>query len=228
VIGHRGAVLPGLGEETLAAMQRAVADGAAVLEFDVRWTNDGVAVALHGDALESVSNCWGSVTAWTAQDLAAQCTVQGQPIAHVSDLVAYAKQVQIPISPEVKPASITDAEAADLAAMLAGTTTYLQSFSTAVFAPLRAAGYAGPFVYLTTSSVSPEAVSTSGAAIVAQMFSGSLTAAQVRTYHDAGLQVWAWTARSTSELSAARTDRVDAVVADDPGAARTFYAAQRP
>lgn len=50
IVGHRGASASAP-ENTLAAFERAIADGADGLEFDVRLAKDGVAVVIHDETL---------------------------------------------------------------------------------------------------------------------------------------------------------------------------------
>jgi glycerophosphoryl diester phosphodiesterase len=55
VFGHRGAA--GLApENTLVSFERALGDGAGVLELDVHATRDGVVVVIHDDTLERTTN----------------------------------------------------------------------------------------------------------------------------------------------------------------------------
>jgi glycerophosphoryl diester phosphodiesterase len=60
VIGHRGAAGEAP-ENTLASFERALADGAAILESDVHLTRDGVPVLIHDDALERCTDGAGCV-----------------------------------------------------------------------------------------------------------------------------------------------------------------------
>jgi glycerophosphoryl diester phosphodiesterase len=68
VIGHRGASgeLP---ENTLEAFERAVAQGAAILETDVHVTRDGNLVLIHDDVLERTTNGSGRVADHTLAEL---------------------------------------------------------------------------------------------------------------------------------------------------------------
>jgi glycerophosphoryl diester phosphodiesterase len=60
VFGHRGAA--GLApENTIVSFERAVRDGAAVLELDVHATRDGVVVVIHDDTLDRTTNGSGAV-----------------------------------------------------------------------------------------------------------------------------------------------------------------------
>jgi glycerophosphoryl diester phosphodiesterase len=68
VIGHRGASgeLP---ENTLPAFERAVAQGAVVLESDVHATRDGALVLIHDDDLERTTDGRGRVSDHTLDEL---------------------------------------------------------------------------------------------------------------------------------------------------------------
>ena len=69
IIGHRGAssVAP---ENTLAAFERALADGADGLEFDVRLASDGVPIVIHDATLRRTAERDGSIAALSSSDLA--------------------------------------------------------------------------------------------------------------------------------------------------------------
>jgi glycerophosphoryl diester phosphodiesterase len=60
VIGHRGAA-GDVPENTLASFERALADGAAILESDVHLSRDGVPVLIHDGELERCTNGAGCV-----------------------------------------------------------------------------------------------------------------------------------------------------------------------
>ena len=70
VIGHRGASgeLP---ENTLPAFERAVEQGAAILESDVHVTRDGALVLIHDDVLERTTDGHGPVAERTLAELRA-------------------------------------------------------------------------------------------------------------------------------------------------------------
>ena len=69
VYAHRGgaALAP---ENTIAAFDRGIAEGAGGLEFDVRLSRDGVPVVHHDLTLERTTNGRGPVSALTADELA--------------------------------------------------------------------------------------------------------------------------------------------------------------
>jgi glycerophosphoryl diester phosphodiesterase len=68
IIGHRGAsaLAP---ENTLASFKRALEDGAAGVELDVRLASDGVPVVIHDATLQRTGNHEGSVARSTSAEL---------------------------------------------------------------------------------------------------------------------------------------------------------------
>jgi len=60
IVGHRGAagVAP---ENTLASFREAIRAGADWLEFDVRFTNDGIPIIIHDSTLKRTCNGRGPV-----------------------------------------------------------------------------------------------------------------------------------------------------------------------
>ena len=70
IIGHRGAsaVAP---ENTLAAFERALADGADGIEFDVRLARDGVPVVIHDATLRRTAAIDAPIASLSSSDLSA-------------------------------------------------------------------------------------------------------------------------------------------------------------
>ncbi len=68
IIAHRGAsaLAP---ENTFAAFDRAIRDGADGIEFDVRLANDGVAVVIHDATLLRTSGLSGRVNSYSSEEL---------------------------------------------------------------------------------------------------------------------------------------------------------------
>jgi glycerophosphoryl diester phosphodiesterase len=68
VIGHRGCAgeVP---ENTLASFEAGIASGAAILESDVHLTRDGVAVLIHDDVVDRVTEGTGRVAELALEDL---------------------------------------------------------------------------------------------------------------------------------------------------------------
>lgn len=228
VVAHRGVVgIAGIGENTLAAMEYAADNGARVLEFDVRWTSDHVPVAMHDTTLDRTTNCAGNVSSQTWAYLETNCRVGTQPIPKIEEITDLARDRGLTISPEIKKKQAPSKVQIDaLMPLIDGLPTYLQSFYGPPIEAMRSAGYTGAMVFLTNNPVVPQAV-PAGTTIIGQLISSTLTPTLVAAYRNAGYGVWAWTARTTAELTTVRTLGMDAVVADNAPWAQSFYAGQR-
>ena len=227
VLGHRGAVGPSAPENTMASMRYAV-ESADVLEFDLRLTADGVFVLMHDHNLDRTTDCAGPVELQTLEQLRAQCTVSGEPIPTFDEVAAFAADHAASIAPELKVESLTDEDLARFADVIRshGLTgrTFVQSFYPSLFPRLRAQDADLALVYLTAPTTSPDVVKSAGVAIAGLNRRG-LTTAIVAAYQRAGLQVWAWTAYTTADLTSVWQMRVNGVFTDIPVEAHALYAA---
>ena len=68
-IAHRGGIVEGCPENTLAAFRHAIAVGAEVIEIDIRGTRDGEVVIIHDKTLDRTTNGTGPVTNYTLEEL---------------------------------------------------------------------------------------------------------------------------------------------------------------
>ncbi len=90
-IAHRGGIVPGYAENTLAAYRRAISFGVDVIEIDLRGTRDGEIVILHDETLDRTTDGKGNVTDHTLAELKQLNAGNGESIptfAEVLDLVA--------------------------------------------------------------------------------------------------------------------------------------------
>lgn len=228
ILGHRGARVPGITENTLASMQYA-ADKADVLEFDLQLTSDGQFVLMHDSTLDRTTNCAGDVATYTLARLQAECTTDlSGPVPTFAEIAAYAAGAGKAIAPELKDNTVTDEELGRFVAVIRdnglAARAFVQSFSPEVFPRLRALDSVLTFVYLASSAVQPDAVSAAGASIAGLTVTG-LTASTVAAFRAAGLRVWAWTVTAaTSGLHKSLWDMgVAGVFTDVPGEARAVY-----
>jgi glycerophosphoryl diester phosphodiesterase len=225
ILGHRGAVIASVAENTLASMRYA-APVSDVLEFDVRMTADHQFVLMHDTTLDRTTNCTGAVADWLLADLRDQCRADGdEPIPTFEEVAAFARSVPIQVAPQLAVASISDADLAEFVAVLSRhgliTRSYVQSFHPEVFARLRAINSYLTFVYLTASSTSPATVRNAGATIVGIRL--GVTAQGVASYQRAGLKVWVWTVRTAEQLRALWKMKVNGVFTDIPATAQEIY-----
>jgi glycerophosphoryl diester phosphodiesterase len=90
-IAHRGGIVPGYAENTLAAYRRAIAYGVDVIEIDLRGTRDGEVIILHDETLDRTTDGTGEVTGYTLGELKQLNAGKGESIptyAEVLELVA--------------------------------------------------------------------------------------------------------------------------------------------
>ena len=225
VIGHRGAVRPGLAENTLEAIRYAHG-WAGVLEFDLRRTADHEIVLMHDATLDRTTNCTGAVASWTAADLRAQCRVGDQVIPTFAEVAAYASTVPEQISPELKNQDFSSADIGKVIALLdqygLADRTFMQSFTPAVLGRVHDLRPGLATVLCAQQPPSVPLIKGTGSTRVAVEMS-NLTASRVGLYRRSGLKVWTFTARNQAGLVSARSLGVSAVVTDMPRQAKNFY-----
>jgi glycerophosphoryl diester phosphodiesterase len=68
-VAHRGGIVPGYPENTLAAFRQAIEQGAQAVEIDLRGTKDGEVVILHDETVDRTTNGRGKVTDLTLAEL---------------------------------------------------------------------------------------------------------------------------------------------------------------
>jgi glycerophosphoryl diester phosphodiesterase len=101
---HRGAPTRTLGENTLPAFGRALADGATAIETDLRRTKDDKLVVLHDSGVGRTTNCSGPIGSWTLRALLDQCRedTSRQPILTARELLKWAEQTGASLMIELK------------------------------------------------------------------------------------------------------------------------------
>jgi len=102
--GHRGGRGPGWPpENTLAAFERAIGEGARALELDARLTADGAVVVLHDPSLARITGGADTreVHRCSARDIAA-IQVDGHPIPTLDEALELAGQRRVIVNVEIK------------------------------------------------------------------------------------------------------------------------------
>ena len=68
-IAHRGGIVEGYPENTLAAFRHTITVGAEVIEIDIRGTRDGEVIIIHDETLNRTTNGTGPVANYTLGEL---------------------------------------------------------------------------------------------------------------------------------------------------------------
>lgn len=125
LIAHRGAGLHAP-ENTLAAIRTGAAHGYTMMEYDVKLSQDGVAILLHDDDVSRTSNSTGCAADHTLAELSCMDfgawhspTFAGEPIATLCSIAAYTIANNIHSNIEIKPHTGTDTHTGHQVAMLA-------------------------------------------------------------------------------------------------------------
>ncbi len=232
VVGHRGTGIGSPPENSVAAWSLA-ASTADVLDVDVRWTADRQMLVIHDARLDRTTNCSGEVATWTAQAIADSCRLgDGSPVPTFADAVGFARDQGMSIAPEIKTSDLGSTELADFVAVLHSrdmdARAFVQSFLPEYFSTLTGLDPALRLVYLTGGTTVPgtETVEAAGAQVVGAKL-GTVDAAQVAAWQQAGLEVWLWTSRDLAALQETWSLHADAAVTDLPAEARSLYGARR-
>ncbi len=231
VIAHRGeggSVAP-LPENTSAAELAAVAQGASMLNADVRWTKDDVPVAIHDRLLDRTTTGTGPVLSVTA----AQFTALGlksndgkhrlprnQHPQTLAQLLAAVKHTGVPIvlQMEADPFAAGGAGQAsiDVLAAVIAASGYADKTVVGGWAPddVTAFSAAAPNVmtaYIQESGhPSASSIVATGARILYIDYA-RLTKPQIAAWRAAGLAVWAWTPPFSWQWQHLRAMGVDAI-----------------
>jgi glycerophosphoryl diester phosphodiesterase len=216
-VAHRGATTSKLGEGSLSAYQYAVKNHADILDADVRWTKDGpdpdslgTMVILHDPTLDRITNCTGAVSSWLWSAIRDRCRtdINGQRVIRLVDLLKYGNSVGKSFGLEIKVSTITDAQAEQFWSAIKDSRVQLVATSARLPAlnkikkldaadPTHRISYAlGNLGNGGWPSVS--AIKKIGTVVHAKL---TIPANVVRTYQDANIKVFVFTARNESDYA---------------------------
>jgi glycerophosphoryl diester phosphodiesterase len=231
LVAHRGATTRTTAEGTLAAYKYAAMHRADLLEGDVRWTKDGsdpdtvgTMVIVHDATLNRVTNCSGQVSSWLWASISTKCRtdVGHQKILRLKDLLNYGNSVGKSFSLELKPSSITNAQAVQFWNAIKDSRVHVQAAAGALPAlnkikKLDAADPSHRVSYALVASGSggwPSAstVREVGTAVYANL---SIPASIVTSYQSAGVRVYLYTGRNEADYARVVALKPYGVVVDD-------------
>lgn len=230
VVAHRGASLVEP-ENTLAAMARAVEDGADALEVDVRLSRDRQAVCVHDATVDRTSDGTGKVSSLSLADLQ-RLDFGGQGVLTLRELMAFVGRASRPVGVlvETKHPSrwlwqVERAVVAELRHALGPDLTGLPVLGAMSFSPIAVRRFAG---------LAPELHRTrlrSYRALIPQLSTSHSTGLDLRLVlerpdvvadcHRRGQRAFVWTVNDPDDIRFCVDLGVDAIITDDPATART-------
>ncbi len=213
IAAHRGGAGNGT-ENSLAALQGAVADGADAVEIDVRMTKDGALVLMHDSSINRTSTSAGFVSRMTLEQLRA-VNFKGQPICTLDEALEYLSGTSVSLLLEMKASGIEAAcvEAVARAGMLERTTFI--SFSLNALSAVRAAEPAASIGYLYVADIrDPAGFATSYAIDLMLPYAKLVDEVYVADLHNAGVRVGVWTVNKLGNIRSAHRAGVDYIITD--------------
>jgi glycerophosphoryl diester phosphodiesterase len=228
VIAHRGASAEAP-ENTLAAFRLALAQGADLIELDVRRSRDGALLVFHDETTAHVEHPGRPLAALTFAELRALDLGEGQRIPTLEEACAWAADEGIALNIEIKVDGIEQAvvEAVGRAGMTPQ--VLISSFRTAV---LRRLGQLAPELALGVLSdpeVGPGENALEGGSplpLLRELGAAAwhpnerqlVSAAQVRQVQAAGARVYPWTVDDPARSVELLAWGVDGIITNRPGA----------
>ncbi|GEM_PF-424819 len=109
-VAHRGGIVPGYPENSLAAFRRSVALGMDVIEIDLRGTRDGEIVIMHDADLERTTSGKGPVTECTLAELKQLDLGGGERIPTYEDVLKAITLTRVKLLLDIKVSPVLDKE----------------------------------------------------------------------------------------------------------------------
>ncbi len=107
-IAHRGGIVPGYPENTLAAYRRAISFGVDVIEIDLRGTRDGEVIVLHDETLDRTTDGTGKVTDYTLGELKQLNAGSGESIPSYTEVLNLVAGTGVKLLLDIKLSPVLD------------------------------------------------------------------------------------------------------------------------
>lgn len=216
-------------ENTSESELDAARTGADLLNLDVRWTADGIPVALHDPTVDRTTSGSGPITALTAAQYTALTSRDnsgrirtGLHPQTLAQLLSGVRSVGLPIVIQIESDPLDGSDPVSAQVQFARFARVIEA--SGLSARVVVAGWTAPDLLAfhqaapsiptaflqNAGDPTPGSVLAAGARILYIQYVG-MTAAEVAGWHRAGLAVWAWTPPSPAEWTALARDRVDAI-----------------
>lgn len=234
VLGHRGAAGPQRGENSVGAVEGALARGADGVEVDVRLSSDGVLVCSHNPVVETASGVCLPVASHTWGELHRAAAGAGDRLANLEQvLTAIGRHGPCHLVVEAKPAvdrasawSTVEAVHQALDGVSPDVTVTVSSFDWRLLALVRSTGSRVRTAALGGTHVPAHLVLQQALDAGHQEAHLGLAALRqaphaVRLARHLGVAVTAWTVNGLEELRRVAQWGVDGVITDNVALART-------
>jgi glycerophosphoryl diester phosphodiesterase len=240
ILGHRGVraaderldtVPP---ENTIAAFDQALREGAEGVELDVRTCATGELVVLHDETLEHVTAGADTRAAvdLTARELAAVPLAHGASIPLLTEVLAFARARRLPVNVELKRDVPSRTAVVVAAARLLRTWDPAHPILVSSFDPVMLAGFAVLAPRVPRAMLVHPKQWRRTALLAAQLRSVDAvhlehtlaTPARVARLHAAGKLVNVWTVNDVDEARRLATAGVDGIITDVPALLRAAFA----
>ena len=242
VVAHRGATTSTTAEGTMPAYQYAVRHRADYLDGDIQWAKDGAdadtvgaIVITHDSTLNRVTNCSGYVSDWLWSSIYDKCRtdVGKQRLIRVVDLLKYGNSVGKKFTLELKPTSITNAQAKQLWNQLKNSPVQLEAGTGRLSAlnKVKNLDAADPYHKISYARVTSGGGGWPSVSELKQTSNNrprhmSIPATVMSTYKAGGLKVFLYTAKNESDYEKMAKLGPYGVVVDDVGRFQRWRDAQ--
>lgn len=107
-VAHRGGIVPGYPENTIAAFRQAIKHGAEVIEIDLRGTKDGEVVIMHDETLDRTTNGKGKVIDYTLEELKKLDAGAGERILTYEEVLQLVAGTGVKLLLDIKESPVLD------------------------------------------------------------------------------------------------------------------------
>lgn len=107
-VAHRGGIVDGYPENTLAAFREAIRHGAEVIEIDLRGTKDGEIVIMHDETVDRTTNGRGAVTSLTLAELKGLDAGRGERIPTYEEVLQLVSGTGVGLLLDIKQSPVLD------------------------------------------------------------------------------------------------------------------------
>ena len=228
-IAHRGASID-RPENTLAAFEEAIRQGADVIEADVRATSDGELLVIHDATLDRTTNARGALASMDYTRARSLDAGRGERIPTPDEVMEVARG-RVRVTFDIKDHDAVDAIVAVVRELEMTDSVAFSSFLPEIGERIRAFGLASPLIQLVESAAGLASITARGAGthqgisgigMPAKLVSAQMTE-RLRRH---GFGVFAWTVDDPEEMQRLVADGVNGVLTNRPGVLASVLRAQ--